>query len=148
MSIRSRNTKPSAAGDGQAEVPSIVPIPFSAENLQAAWEEFLGLIRPRSELHYATLRAYDPEAIGEHAVRLTVRNRLDMQYLDALAEKLVGFLRLKFSDPSMALEREIDPQAKQSANLQVMRVGDYLATMQDENPALGELFAQFKLRPL
>ncbi len=147
MSIRSRNAKPSEESR-KPDVPSIVPISFSAENLHLAWGEFLGLIRPRSELHYATLRAYDPEVAGEHAVRLTVRNRLDMQYVDALAEKLVGYLRLKFSDSSMSLETGVDPEAKQTASLQVMRVGDYLEALQSDNPALEELFSQFKLRPL
>ncbi len=148
MSIRSRNTKPGEEAAPKPGVPQIVPCPRSDANLQLAWEEFLGFIRPRSELHYATLRSYMPELQGEHAVRLVVRNRLDMQYLEALAEKLMGFLRLKFTDPELTLETAIDPQARQSASLQVMRVADYLEALQGENPALGELFTRFKLRPL
>ncbi len=149
FSIRGRNTQEATPDAEPSNAnPDIEVVDFNAETLKSAWEEFMGYIRPRSELHFHALQQYVPEPNGAHGARLEVRTRFDMNYLSDLESKVLAFMRLKFNEPHFSLETAVNPEAKANVSPHYMRVVDYIHLVQEENEVVKNLMETFKLKPL
>lgn len=114
--------------------------PFSKEEFEAKWNEFIPTYQDRPNLYNALVNA--PELLDEYKLRLIISSNTIDEEIKLIKPELISWLRKELRNTKIELETVVDVQ-------QVVRQGysdtEKLEAMIEKNPNLALLKQRFNL---
>lgn len=125
---------------------SVEPIAYSEENLQVAWLEFVGVIKPLKPSLYAAISPYKPLSLGHASIRLTFREEIEASTFSRYLKNAINFFCMKFAVAHFSIEVLVDKNAESTRSVSDYPREEYLEYLKETNPLVAELFSAFKIR--